>query len=152
MSIHRRKPEIPLEKLQRRAAAMDAALADARVTGYENLVESLAVFGNDAHVVAAAIVGRADVIVTRNLKDFPDGDLGKYNLTAQSPDDFLMAQWDLKPQVVRKVLEQQAQALRHPPATVHVVLMSLGKTVPRFASAALSAFEADIAGDFSPTI
>ena len=45
---------------------------DALVTGYEPLVKTIHLPDpNDRHVLAAAITGRADVIVTKNLKDFP---------------------------------------------------------------------------------
>jgi predicted nucleic acid-binding protein len=36
----------------------------------------------DRHVLAAAIRGRADVIVTMNLKDFPAGTLAPYGIEA----------------------------------------------------------------------
>ncbi|WP_232062360.1 MULTISPECIES: PIN domain-containing protein [Comamonadaceae] len=50
---------------------------------------------DDVHVLAAAIVGHADCIVTANLKDFPNDVLAGYDLTAVHPDDFLVAQLDL---------------------------------------------------------
>src|SRR5262245_8427709 len=90
-SIARRQPDIPRDRLTRRAALMNEAVADAEVTGYQGLIPALAVFGDDAHIVAAAIVGRADVIVTSNLRDFPEEHLRQYGLVAQSPDDFLLA-------------------------------------------------------------
>jgi hypothetical protein len=41
-------------------------------TGYETLIPSLRLpDDNDRHILAPAIVGRCDVIVTANLKDFP---------------------------------------------------------------------------------
>ncbi len=136
-SIARRKPEIPLERLVRRSAMMNAALADAEVLEYRELLPALGAFGDDAHVVAAAIIGRADVIVTNNLSDFPEEQLRPFNLVAQSADDFLLAQWSLKPATVRKVIEQQAAALRNPPMTVRDVVTFLGKSAPRFAEALL---------------
>lgn len=50
---------------------------------------------NDIHVLAAAIAGHADCIVTSNLKDFPAAVLETYGLTALHPDDFIVAQLDL---------------------------------------------------------
>jgi hypothetical protein len=41
-------------------------------------------------VLAAAIVARADVIVTYNLKDFPATILEQYGIEAQHPDEFLL--------------------------------------------------------------
>ena len=50
---------------------------------------------DDVHVLAAAIAGHADCIVTANLKHFPDGVLRPYGIEAIHPDDFLVAQLDL---------------------------------------------------------
>lgn len=51
----------------------------------------------DAHVLAAALAARADRLVTLNLRDFPARALAPHGLTAQSPDDFLMALWLAQP-------------------------------------------------------
>jgi hypothetical protein len=50
---------------------------------------------DDVHVLAAAIAGHADCIVTSNLKDFPTETLKPYGIEAIHPDDFLVAQLDL---------------------------------------------------------
>lgn len=47
----------------------------------------------DRHVLAAAITGQADVILTLNLRDFPRRGLEGHGLRAVAPDDFLMAVW-----------------------------------------------------------
>jgi predicted nucleic acid-binding protein len=51
----------------------------------------------DAHVLAAAIAGHCDCIVTANLKDFPEGKLRPHSIEAVHPDDFIVAQIDLDP-------------------------------------------------------
>ena len=52
---------------------MDTAVRDALITGYEAFIETLVLPDpDDRHVLAAAIVGRCDVIVTQNLQDFPE--------------------------------------------------------------------------------
>ncbi len=43
----------------------------------------------DLHVLASAISGGADLIVTQNLKDFPRRALARHGLKAQHPDAFL---------------------------------------------------------------
>ena len=40
-------------------------------------------------MLAAAFRGRADVIVTYNLKDFPEGVVSVHGVSAQHPDEFL---------------------------------------------------------------
>ncbi|MDR5651810.1 RSP_2648 family PIN domain-containing protein [Ruixingdingia sedimenti] len=47
---------------------------------------------NDIHVLAAAIAGGADAIVTFNRADFPQGTLAAEGLTRREPDGFL---WEL---------------------------------------------------------
>lgn len=59
------------------------------MTGHEPLIEGLKLPDpDDRHVLAAAIKAGAQVIVTRNLKDFPETDLQPWDIEAQSPDAF----------------------------------------------------------------
>ncbi|MEM6407470.1 MAG: PIN domain-containing protein [Pseudomonadota bacterium] len=48
---------------------------------------------NDIHVLAAAIAGSADVIVTLNTKDFPRQTLAFEGVGREVPDAFLMGLW-----------------------------------------------------------
>ena len=64
--------------------------------GYESLIPALELPDpNDRHALAAAIVGRCDVIVTRNLRHFPEETLAYYGTDALHPDDFLSSQLNL---------------------------------------------------------
>lgn len=58
---------------------------------------------NDIHVLAAAIAGSADVLVTMNAKDFPRQTLAFEGLRRQSPDEFLMDMWLETPAAVEQV-------------------------------------------------
>ena len=51
----------------------------------------------DTHVLAAAIAGHADCIVTANLKDFPSELIDPYGIEIVDPDRFIINQWDLDP-------------------------------------------------------
>jgi len=69
---------------------MDRSTRDCLVTGYEGLIPAFELPDpDDRHVPAAAIVGRCDVIVTQNLKDFPGTALEPYGMDVQHPDEFL---------------------------------------------------------------
>lgn len=52
---------------------------------------------DDVHVLAAAMAGHADCIVTANLKHFPVSVLAPLNIEVVHPDSFIVAQWDLDP-------------------------------------------------------
>jgi PIN domain len=83
---------------------MKTAFPDALVNGWEPVVATVQLPDpDDRHVVAAAWAGRADVIVTDNLADFPPDALPT-PLFRQSLDDFLLDSLDLYPiQVVAAV-------------------------------------------------
>lgn len=49
--------------------------------------------GNDVHVLAAAVAGSADMIVTLNARDFPRGVLAEEGLNRADPDAFLLGYW-----------------------------------------------------------
>lgn len=45
---------------------------------------------NDRHVLAAAMAGGADVLLTRNLRDFPTRVLARHDILRRDPDSFLL--------------------------------------------------------------
>lgn len=65
------RPDLKPEQLERTRLLMDKHAPDALVTGYESLVEGLQLPDpDDRHVLAAAIRGRADVIVPKTSRTF----------------------------------------------------------------------------------
>lgn len=50
---------------------------------------------DDVHVLAAALAGHADCIVTANLRDFPAQRVADLGIEVIRPDQFIVAQWDL---------------------------------------------------------
>lgn len=78
---------------------MNLAVPDACIEGYEPLVAGIKEQGlpdeNDAHVIAAAVRGNVDMIVTWNLKDFPPEITDPYDIEVQDPDDFLLNQFGM---------------------------------------------------------
>jgi predicted nucleic acid-binding protein len=83
---------------------MRITFPDALITEWEELVPTIHLPDpDDRHVVAAARAGRADVLVTDNLSDFPPAALPA-SIIRQSLDDFLLDAFDLHPgQVVTAV-------------------------------------------------
>jgi hypothetical protein len=86
---------------------------------------------DDRHVVAAAIQGHANAIITANTKDFPAECLSQYDLVCHSPDEFLVQQYRLNPEAVLEKLDAQASAIRE---QRQAVLNRLKMLVPLFAN------------------
>ncbi len=121
--ILRDRPDLDPAALERTRALMCEAVRGCLVAGYEQLIPSLELPDeNDRHVLAAAIRAGAQVIVTHNLKDFPDAALAPFGIEAQSPDDFVLHLLELAPSVVAATVELQASALRNPPQTASDIL------------------------------
>ena len=80
-------PHLSSERLARTRTLMNEAVRDSVINGYEDLIDSLTLPDpDDRHVLAAAIHGDAEVIVTFNLKDFPAATLDHFGIEAQHPD------------------------------------------------------------------
>ena len=72
---------------------------------------------NDRHVLAAAVAGHADSIVTINIKDFPSTVLDPLGMTALHPDEFLFQQLQLEPLVVLPAFKAMRARLKNPAFT-----------------------------------
>lgn len=57
----------------------------------------------DIHVLAVAVAGSADAILTLNAADFPRGLLAEEGLARFDPDSFLMQLWQTDPDGIAKV-------------------------------------------------
>jgi hypothetical protein len=122
------RPDLTREKLERTRRLMDKHAEDALVVGYEDLIEGLHLpDANDRHVLAAAIRGRADVIVTRNVRDFPPNSLARFGIEAQHPDEFVVHLLDLAPGLVIEAVQRHRESLRNPPKTVEEYLEMIEK-------------------------
>ena len=112
--------------IERTRDLMDRATRDALVTGYESLIGSLELPDpDDRHVLAAAIVGRCDVIVTANLRHFPVTALKAFGIESQHPDQFLCNHLDLAPGVFCSCVRKVRDRLKNPPYTVDEYLQIL---------------------------
>ncbi|MGH9083023.1 MAG: hypothetical protein ACRDWN_06740, partial [Acidimicrobiales bacterium] len=81
--------------------------------------------------------GRADAIVTANVRDYPPDVLGPLQIEIIHPDHFLLDQLDLAPRVVLDVLREQADHTRQPALTPIDLIARLARAgVPGFADEA----------------
>ncbi|MFN3958274.1 MAG: PIN domain-containing protein [Parvularculaceae bacterium] len=85
------RPDLTNQALSRVKDQMDKAVPDCVVDGYQSLIGCLHLPDrDDRHVLAAALVARASVIVTFNEKDFPAKTLAPLGLHTRHPDDFIL--------------------------------------------------------------
>ncbi len=119
-------PSLTRERLEATASKMNDAVMDSLVTDYVPLIAGLELPDvNDRHVLAAAIKGQAELIVTFNLKDFPKVHLQPLGIGAQHPDEFISHLIDLSPETLLLVARQQRLSLKKPPRTVDEFLDTL---------------------------
>jgi predicted nucleic acid-binding protein len=133
-----RKRGATAEQVAHRIDQMSRHFPDAQVLGYEHLIDSMENHPKDRHVLAAAVRGGAEVLVTENLKDFPDSVLREYDVVAVHQDDFLQDQLDLFPAAVHSALRRQVSRYRRAPRSVDDLLDVLGNEghgCPGFAEA-----------------
>jgi hypothetical protein len=125
-ALLRREPNRARTALGRTRDLMDKATRDCLVTGYESIVPSLLLPDpDDRHVLASAIVGRCDVIVTQNLKDFPATALGPYGIDVQHPDEFLCNHLRLAQELFCAAVRKVRLRLKNPPYAVNEYLDAL---------------------------
>jgi len=98
------------------------------------LSDAMTVDAKDRHVAATAVTVGATLIVTQDLKDFPDEALAPYGISAIHPDEFLLDLLDLDPTGVTAALNQQRRRLRSPALTVEAFHQALSVNVPQFAA------------------
>jgi len=72
-------------------ALLNARWTESRVTFDPLHFENLSLPDpDDCHVLAAAIAGHADILLTRNLRDFPTRVLARHNILRRDPDGLLL--------------------------------------------------------------
>jgi len=125
-ALIRNQPGRDRQALERTRDLMNRAVRDCLVTGYEALIPTLALpDAGDRHVLAAAIVGRCDVIVTQNLKHFPAAALEPFGIEAQHPDEFLCNQLNLAPGLFCSAVAKVRARLTNPRYEVDEYLATL---------------------------
>lgn len=131
MTSLERKTGKPAGTFIKRRDAMRSAFPDWEVPeqAWKGLEDGLAWRDvDDRHVLAAAIAGHADCIVTANLKHFTAKDLQPFGIEAIHPDQFLAAQFDLDQVAVLAAFKAQRQRLRKGQYTVETFIDGLERT------------------------
>src|SRR5690625_180622 len=126
--VQRNLPKVHVdpEAAARRVGMMrDAFGTEALVDGFDELVDQMRCDPKDRHVLAAAVAGGADTLVTFNLKDFPDEAVAPHGIQVLDPDSFLLQLLSEQLETVVATLERETASLRRPPETVTEFLATL---------------------------
>lgn len=136
--------ETTQDKVDRTVGIMMTAFEDCWIDHHQTLIAGIEGLpdADDRHVVAAALAGGAQQIVTNNLKDFPAGVLENYELEAIDPDTFLVGQFELKRGLAIRAMRSVRERYDNPPLTAGAFLTDLtAKGMPRFAAVLKPHFE-----------
>lgn len=107
---------VTTEQWQRLAATLHGAFPDALVDqqAADQLEADMPNDPKDRHVLAAAVAGNVDRVVTNNLKHFKAEDLATVGKESIDADAFLCDLLERAPLTVRDALHQQARVMRRP--------------------------------------
>ena len=112
-------PPRPRALLERRRRLMDANAPGSLVTGYRPLVPTLSLpDAGDCHVLAAAIKGGCNVLVTFNLRHFPIATLAPYGIEPIHPDLFLLARLADDAPTFLAAIKAVLDRMKNPPMSV----------------------------------
>lgn len=106
---------------------MERAFEEACVTDIVDAINSIAGLPDpgDRHVVAAALKTQAAVIVTDNLRDFPQALLAPLNLEARSTDAFIADTIALDPGRAVAALRRMRERLKKPEKSAEILLLDM---------------------------
>lgn len=127
-NLARNRPELEVQ-LGPLVELMNRSVPDCLVENYEGLIAGLVLPDpDDRHVLAAAIAGHADAIVTFNLKDFPADALDAHQIEAIHPDDFVLNQLELRPYEALAAVKKMRARLSRPPQTAAELIATLERS------------------------
>ena len=115
-SLERHRPDLE-GRLDVRRDSMRGAVEDWEVTesSWQRQTAGLTLPDpDDVHVLAAALAGHADCIVTTNLRHFPVAVVAPLEIEVLHPDQFIVAQWDLDPLAAVLAFKQMRARWKRP--------------------------------------
>jgi predicted nucleic acid-binding protein len=135
------------EQWERLRAAMLAAFPDAILdqAAADAIEHEMPNDEKDRHVLAAAVAGNVELVITSNLRHFDGADLDKVRKQAMSPDQLLCELLATEPTVIHAAMERLVMVMRIPrPWSIPELLGRLAglghgdAIAPRFAKAAVA--------------
>lgn len=124
-SIISNRPELE-QRIRRTKTIIDNFQQDSSITDYEYLIPDLYLPDpDDRHVLAAAIHGEVKIIVTDNIRDFPQDILARYKIIACTPDRFIAKLLQRYPDEVIQVIGELSASLTRPRIELVELLQNL---------------------------
>lgn len=114
-------------KAAKARGAMELAFEEAMVSDFKEFMSAGTALPdpNDVHVLAAALKTQAAVIVTENLKHFPENVLTPLNLEARSADAFLADTIALDPGKAVAAIRRMRVRFKKPDKTAETLLLDM---------------------------
>jgi len=127
-NLLKNRPDLEEERLLRTIARMNNYFDEANINDFDHHISTIQLPDlDDRHVVACAIQCEAEIIVTKNLKDFPEEELAKFNLIAQHPDNFICDLFEMNTKAATIAFNVQLEKLKNPPQTKEKLLETFKK-------------------------
>ncbi len=125
-NVLKMRPDVSEKQLNRTKDLMNSHVRDCLVENYQHLIDKISLPDeNDRHVLAAAIKSNAEIILTFNLRDFPNDILKTHNLKAIAPDKLLSELFDANADNFNLAFARQLESLKNPPKTADELLQIL---------------------------
>ncbi|MFN8896257.1 MAG: PIN domain-containing protein, partial [Betaproteobacteria bacterium] len=127
-NLTRNRPELEAQ-LGALVELMNRSVPDCLVENFEGLIAGLVLPDpDDRHVLAAAIAGHADAIVTFNLKDCPADALDPHLIEAIHPEDLVLNQLELRPFEALAAVKKMRVRLTRPPQSAAELIATLERS------------------------
>jgi predicted nucleic acid-binding protein len=120
----------PLSTINSRIKAAKNTFPEAMITDYQAYIPRCTNDPKDRHILAAAIRGQVETIVTMNVRHFKPADVEIWGVSVAHPDEYLKVLYELDSAVVVQVLNDMANRRRKP---IEQMLSRLSAPAPRFA-------------------
>lgn len=117
----------PDAKASKARIAMERAFEDALIADYDQYLPMCGGLPDpdDAHVLAAALKTQASMIVTENLKDFPQQLLHQMNLEVKSGDAFIADTIALGPTQAVEAIRRMRERFKKPEQSAEQLLLEM---------------------------
>jgi predicted nucleic acid-binding protein len=123
--------QVSPERVDRLIAAIARAFPGAEVEDYGHLTDEIELpDGDDRHVLAAAVHGECDLLVTFNEKDFPDEAVAERDVQVLTADEAVFMLAGVFPDRIAAVVEVQVGRLKKPSMTTLQFLDRLATRAP----------------------